>query len=154
MCIRDSIIGVDYHPSDQYIALVDTETGEYEERQLNHSEGEAEKFYRELASRGVSVRVGIEATGYTRWFERLLAELGIELWIGDAAKIKTKRVRKQKTDREDTRLLLRLLRENNFPRIWVPSPENRDPVSYTHLPACAGNTEKAVKVFLSLSLKS
>jgi hypothetical protein len=48
------IIGVDYHPSDQYIALVDTETGEYEERQLNHSEGEAEKFYRELATRGVS----------------------------------------------------------------------------------------------------
>ena len=120
------IIGVDYHPSDQYIAFVDTETGEYGERQLNHSEGEAEKFYRELAARGVSVRVGMEATGYTRWFERLLAELGIELWIGDAAEIKTKRVRKQKTDREDARLLLRLLRENNFPRIWVPSPENRD----------------------------
>jgi transposase len=120
------IIGVDYHPSDQYIALVDTETGEYVERQLNHSAGEAAKFYRELATRGVSVRVGIEATGYSRWFERLLAELGMELWIGDAAKIKTKRVRKQKTDREDARLLLRLLRENNFPRIWVPSPENRD----------------------------
>jgi transposase len=120
------IIGVDYHPSDQYIALVDTETGEYEEHQLNHSAGEAEKFYRELATRGASVRVGMEATGYSRWFERLLAQLGIELWIGDAAEIKSKRVRKQKTDREDARLLLRLLRENNFPRIWVPSPENRD----------------------------
>jgi transposase len=117
---------VDYHPSDQYIAFVDTETGEYGERQLNHSAGEAEKFYRELAVRGASVRVGMEATGYSRWFERLLAELGMELWIGDAAEIKTKRVRKQKTDREDARLLLRLLRENNFPRIWVPSPENRD----------------------------
>ena len=120
------IIGVDYHPSDQYIAFVDTETGECGEQRLNHREGEAEKFYRELAARGVSVRVGMEATGYSRWFERLLAELGMELWIGDAAKIKTKRVRKQKTDREDARLLLRLLRENNFPRIWVPSPENRD----------------------------
>jgi len=52
--------------------------------------------------------------------------LGFELWIGDAAEIKTKRVRKQKTDREDARLLLRLLRENRFPRIWVPNPENRD----------------------------
>ena len=120
------IIGVDYHPSDQYIAFVDTETGEYGERQLNHSAREAEKFYRELAARGVSVRVGMEATGYSRWFERLLAELGIEVGIGDAAEIKTKRVRKQKTDREDARLLLRLLRENNFPRIWVPSAENRD----------------------------
>ncbi|MFZ0584244.1 MAG: hypothetical protein WAN72_14930 [Candidatus Acidiferrales bacterium] len=92
------IIGVDYHPSDQYIAFVDRETGEYGERRLNHSDREAEKFYRELAARGVSVRVGTEATGYSRWFERLLAELGVEVWIGDAAKIKTKRVRKQKTD--------------------------------------------------------
>jgi len=120
------IIGVDYHPSDQYIAFVDTETGECGERRLNHSDGEAEKFYRELAARAVSVRVGMEATGYLRWFERLLAELGIELWIGDAAKIKTKRVRKQKTDRNDAQLLLQLLLENNFPRIWVPGPENRD----------------------------
>ena len=38
------ILSVDYHPSDQYIALVDTETGEYGERRLNHSDGEAEKF--------------------------------------------------------------------------------------------------------------
>ena len=30
------------------------------------------------------MRVGIEATGHSRWFERLLAELGFELWIGDA----------------------------------------------------------------------
>jgi transposase len=68
----------------------------------------------------------MEATGHARWFERLLAELGFELWIGDPAEIKTKRVRKQKTDREDARLMLKLLLENRFPRIWVPSPENRD----------------------------
>ena len=73
------IICADYHPSDQYIAFVDTEIGESGERRLNHSDGEAERFYRELAARGVSVRVGMEATGYSRWFERLLAELGIEL---------------------------------------------------------------------------
>ena len=72
------------------------------------------------------MRVGMEATGYSRWFERLLAELGIEVWIGDAARIEAKRVRKQKTDRQDAQLLLKLLLENNFPRIWVPSPENRD----------------------------
>ncbi len=120
------IIGVDYHPSFQQIAFLDQETGECGEQPLNHSDGEAERFYRELKERGVSVRVGMEATGYSRWFERLLAELGFEVWIGDAAKIKRQRVRKQKTDREDTRLLLRLLLENRFPRIWVPSPENRD----------------------------
>jgi hypothetical protein len=54
------------------------------------------------------------------------AKLGIEVWIGDAAKIKTKRVRKQKNDRQDAQLVLKLLREDRFPRIWVASPENRD----------------------------
>src|SRR5579863_351661 len=120
------IIGVDYHPSFQAIAFCVEETGECGEQELTHSDGQAEKFYRELKQRGVSVRVGMEATGHSRWFERLLAELGFELWIGDAAEIKTKRVRKQKTDRNDARLLLKLLLENTFPTIWVPSPENRD----------------------------
>jgi len=36
------IIGVDYHPSFQQIAFIDTETGEFGERQLQHSDGEAE----------------------------------------------------------------------------------------------------------------
>ncbi len=120
------IIGVDYHPSFQQISFMDQETGECGDRELNHSEGDAERFYRELKQRGANVRVGMEATGHARWFERLLAELGFELWIGDPAEIKTKRVRKQKTDREDGRLLLRLLLENRFPRIWTPNSENRD----------------------------
>jgi len=119
------IIGCDYHPSFQQIAFVDTETGEFQEQRLAHRE-EAEKFYRELAMRGVQVRVGMEASGQARWFERLQAELNVELWIGDAAEIRAKRVRKKKTDREDARHILRLLREDRFPRIWVPSWDNRD----------------------------
>jgi transposase len=120
------IIGVDYHPSFQTIAFLMEETGECGEQELNHSDGQAEKFYRDLKQRGLSVRVGMEATGYSRWFERLLGELGFELWIGDPAEIKAKRVKKQKTDRHDARLLRRLMLENNFPQIWTPSPENRD----------------------------
>ena len=68
----------------------------------------------------------MEATGHARWFERLLAELTFELWVGDPAQIRTQRVRKQKTDRQDAQLLRRLLTEERFPRVWVPSPENRD----------------------------
>src|SRR5260370_3491095 len=52
--------------------------------------------------------------------------MGMGVWVGDAAKDKTKRVGKQKTDRNDAQLLLKLLLDNNFPKIWVPSPENRD----------------------------
>jgi transposase len=119
------IIGCDYHPGFQQIAFVDSETGEMNERRLGHRE-EAEQFYRDLRAQGVRVRVGMEASGHARWFERLLAELQMELWIGDAAEIRTKRVRKQKTDRQDAQLLLTLLVEDRFPRIWVPSGENRD----------------------------
>ena len=100
------IIGSDYHPGFQQIAFVDTETGELQERRLGHRE-EAEKFYRELAAQGARVRVGMEASGHARWFERLMSELRFELWIGDAAEIRTKRVRKQKTDRQDAQLILR-----------------------------------------------
>jgi transposase len=120
------IIGVDYHPSVQQIAWVDSETGECGERRLTHSDGQAEEFYRELKKKGVSVRVGMEATGHARWFERLLAELDYQLWVGDPAQIRAKQVRKQKNDRRDAEHLLKLMLENNFPRIWVPTPENRD----------------------------
>jgi transposase len=119
------IIGCDYHPGFQQIAFVDTETGELQERRLQHRE-EAELFYRELASQGVTVRVGMEASGHARWFERLLAELNFELLIGDAAEIRTKRVRKQKTDRQDAQLILKLMLKDDFPQIWVASWENRD----------------------------
>ena len=119
------IIGCDYHPGFQQIAFVDTDTGELSERRLGHKE-QAEQFYRELRQHGMTVRVGMEASGHARWFERLLSELQFELWIGDAAEIRTKRVRKQKTDRQDAQLLLRLLLEDRFPQIWVPDAENRD----------------------------
>jgi len=117
------IIGVDFHPEFQQIASVDTDSGEFQEKRLAHPE-EAEKFYRALT--GQKVRVGMEASGHARWFERLLAELQFELWIGDAAEIRAKRVRKQKTDRQDAQLILQLLLEQRFPQIWVPSWENRD----------------------------
>jgi transposase len=119
------IIGCDYHPGFQQIAYVNTDTGELSEEHLGHKE-EAEQFYHDLKTRGLMVRVGMEASGHARWFERLLADLEFELWSGDAAAVRTKRVRKQKTDRQDAQLLLQLLMENRFPRIWVPDAENRD----------------------------
>jgi transposase len=117
------IIGVDFHPEFQQIAWVDTESGEFQEKRLLHPE-EAEKFYRALS--GQKVQVGMEASGQARWFERVVAELQFDLRIGDAAEVRTQRVRKQKTDRQDAQLILRLLLEDRFPQIWVPSWENRD----------------------------
>ena len=119
------IIGVDFHPGYQEIASVNTDTGEYQEKRLAHPQ-EAEEFYRSLTSVGQAVRVGMEASGQAQWFERLLEGLRLELWRGDAEVIRAKRGRKQKTDREDARHILKLLLKDDFPRIWVPSWENRD----------------------------
>jgi len=119
------IIGCDYHPSVQQIACMETETGELRELRLAHC-AEAEGFYRELKKSGVSVRVGMEASGHARWFERLLGELNFELWVGDPAQSRAKQVRKQKNDRIDAAHILKLMLEDNFPSVWAPSPENRD----------------------------
>src|ERR1700687_3430549 len=116
------IVGADYHPGFQQIAFVDTDTGEFEERRLEHRE-EAEEFYRDLGAPGLRVRVGMEASGHARWFERLLSELQSELWIGDAAEIRTKRVRKQNTDRQDAQLILRLMLEDRFRQIFGHDPQ-------------------------------
>jgi transposase len=119
------IIGVDFHPEFQQIVFLDRDTGEFQEKRLAHP-AEAEQFYRALAARGQKVRVGMEASGPARWFERLVTELQFELWVGDAANIQSKRARKQKTDRQDAQHILKLMLQDDFPRIWVPSGENRD----------------------------
>lgn len=117
------IIGCDFHPSWEQVSWLETETGEAGERKLLHGDGEAERFYRALPS---PVLVGMEATGNCQWFVRLLEELGHEVWIGDAAQIRASYVRKQKTDKRDAAHLLKLLLEGRFPRLWVPSREQRD----------------------------
>jgi transposase len=117
------IIGCDFHPSWQQVSWLDGATGETGERRLMHGEGEAEWFYGGLPA---PARVGMEATGNSQWFVRRLQQLGHEVWIGDAAAIRASYLRKQKTDRRDAAHLLRLLLEDRFPRLWVPSEAERD----------------------------
>jgi transposase len=117
------IVGCDFHPSYQQIAVLDSETGEVEERSLTHASGEAERFYRDLPGGAL---VGMEAVGNSQWFVGLLERLGHEVWIGDAAQIRASYVRKQKTDRRDAGHILKLLVEGRFPRIWTPSTKMRD----------------------------
>jgi transposase len=117
------IIGCDYHPSWQQICWLDTMTGETGEKKLEHASGEAERFYRQLAAPAL---IGMESTGNCQWFVELATAAGHDVWIGDAAKIRACDVRAQKHDRRDAALILKLLREGRFPRIWVPSGEEKD----------------------------
>jgi transposase len=117
------LIGCDFHPSWQQVCWVDTETGETEEHKLVHTPGEAEKFYRQLPTPAL---IGMESTGNCQWFVEMATAAGHEVWIGDAAKIRASDVRQQKHDKRDAALLLQLLVEGRFPRIWTPSTEQRD----------------------------
>jgi len=117
------IIGVDLHTRQQAIAMLDTETGELIEKTLKHDGDEVRKFYSALPGQ---VLVGIEATGSMHWFLELVEELGIQGKVGHPAKIRAAEPRRQKHDRRDAALLLKLQVENRFPSIWMPSSELRD----------------------------
>src|SRR6201998_619491 len=116
------IIGCDLHARQQTIAMLDTDTGELEEKTLEHQGETVRKFYSALSG---SILVGIEASGSMQWFLELMEELGIECRVGDPAKIRAAEPRKQKNDRRDAQLLLKLLVEDRFPTIWMPSTEQR-----------------------------
>jgi len=102
------IIGCDGHTRYEQIAALETTTGELMQRRVEHAGGQAEKFYAALPQ---PVRVGMEATGTTQWFERLLARLGHELWVGDESTVGSKErvlVGRAKRSWERGRGLLRL----------------------------------------------
>ncbi|HEV2728601.1 MAG TPA: IS110 family transposase [Terriglobales bacterium] len=117
------IIGVDLHLRQQRIAMFDTETKALVEKTLKHEGDEVREFYSALPH---PVQVGIEASGSMYWFLELLGELGIDRQVGHPAKIRAAEPRKQKHDRRDALLLLKLQIENRFPSIWMPSSELRD----------------------------
>ena len=118
-----TIVGCDFHPGWQQVAVFDAGTGEIRELKLENGNGEAERFYRQLSAPAL---IGFEACGNTQWFEDLLDRLGHEVWMGDAAAIRASYVRKQKTDRRDAAHILKLLIEGRFPRLWRPSAQERD----------------------------
>jgi transposase len=119
------IIGCDFHPSGQQVFGIDPQSGEViADCWLKHTGTEVDEFYSSLPA---GTEVGVESSGNMLWFERKLAAHGHRLRLGDAAKIRARETRKQKTDRRDAELIARLLLENSFPDLaWVPSLGQRD----------------------------
>lgn len=107
--------GVDFHARQQFIKWSDTSDGEIHQLQLSHqSLDEVRMFYSQFKG---EVIVGLEASGYSNWFEAMLDELGHQVWVGDAIQIRRRARSRQKTDRKDAELLLDLLMKGEFPRI-------------------------------------
>ena len=91
---------------------------------LKHQDkNEVRAFYQQFSGR---VIVGLEASGYSPWFEQLLEELGHEVWLGDATEIRRRARWRQKNDRRDAELILDLLVHDEFPRLHRPSPQSRE----------------------------
>jgi transposase len=116
--------GVDFHARQQTICSLTTEDGVVSTHELKHqNKAELRAFYSQFSG---PVLVGLEASGYSPWFEYLLEELGHEVWLGDATEIRRRARRRQKTDRRDAELILDLLIHDEFPRIHRPTPQSRE----------------------------
>ena len=116
-------IGVDLHVRTQTVCWVDTADGEEHEITLDHERDDVRAFYSQFPAPAL---VGVEASGYSLWFHRLLEELGHRLLVGDALAIRQFARRRQKNDRRDARLLLDLLTHDDFPAIHIPAPASRE----------------------------
>lgn len=117
-------IGVDFHARQQTICYLKTETGELVTCELKHQDKQKVRaFYQQFPG---PVIVGLEASGYSPWFERLLEELGCEVWLGHATEIRRRARWRQKNDRRDAELILDLMHHNEFPRLHRPAVQSRE----------------------------
>src|SRR5215813_9671893 len=117
-------IGVDFHARQQTICYLTTETGELVSCELQHWDKTAVRaFYAQFEGH---VIVGLEASGYSPWFERLLEQLGCEVWLGHATEIRRRARWRQKNDRRDAELILDLMLHDEFPRLYLPPLQSRE----------------------------
>ena len=150
--------GVDFHSRQQKIAFLDSGTGEVQLKELKHQGEEVRQFYELLPK---PVIVGLEATGSSLWFEKLLAQLGHEVWIGHATEIRRRARSRQKNDWRDAELCLELMLKNEFPRIYRLSEESLEilrQLRYRHrlvkMRTMAKNGLHAIALSACLSLKA
>jgi transposase len=117
-------IGVDFHSRQQTICYLKTETGELVISELKHKDKEQVRaFYREF---GGHIIIGLEASGYSPWFEAMVEQLGCEVWLGDATEIRRRARWRQKSDRRDAELIWDLLVHNEFPRLHQQTAASRE----------------------------
>lgn len=118
--------GVDFHARVQTVSYCDSQQGEIFTVDLNHLNDDLRSFYSQFKG---EVIVGLEASGYSPWFEQLVEQLGHQVWLGNAAEIRRSAKRRQKNDRKDAELILDLLLKGDFPRLHRPTNESQEILS-------------------------
>jgi transposase len=151
-------MGVDFHARVQTVCWCNLADGEIHTKDLHHQEDDRRGFYSQFQG---EVIVGLEASGYSSWFEEMLQELGHHVWLGNAREIRRLARRRQKTDRRDAELMLELLIGDEFPRIYRPTLESREVLRmlrYRHrlvkMRTMAKNSIHALAISVGLGLKS
>jgi len=151
-------IGVDIHARQQTLSYLDTSDGTTGIVELNHERDDLREYYGKFQG---EVIVGIEACGYTNWFEELMEQLGHKLLVGDAAEIRRLARRRQKNDRRDANLILELLVHDQFPTLFRYSKESREllrQLRYRHklvkLRTMVVNSLQALAINAGLSLRA
>jgi transposase len=153
-------LAVDFHARQQTVGHVDPGTGEVVIERLWHQDlRDIRRYYEQF--RGQEVIVGLEASGYSLWFEQLLEDLGHIVWLGNATEIRRQARRRQKSDERDTRLMLELLHAGEFPQVWRPGPASLEVMRLVRLRHKLVKVRTMVKNYLhavaingGLSLKS
>ena len=151
-------IGVDIHARQQTLSYLETSDGTTGQVELSHERDDIKGFYSQFEG---EVIVGIEACGYTNWFEELMEQLGHQLLVGDAAEIRRLARRRQKNDRRDADLLLELLVHQEFPALFRYTKESREvlrQLRYRHklvkMRTMVINTLQALAINAGLSLRA
>jgi len=117
-------IGVDFHARQQTICYLKTETGELVTGELKHQDKEQVRaFYQQFQA---PVIIGLEASGYSPWFETMLEQVGHQVWLGHATEIRRRARWRQKNDRRDAELILDLMLHHEFPRLHRPALASRE----------------------------
>src|SRR5687768_8724249 len=117
-------IGVDFHSRQQTICYLKTETGELVICELQHQDKERVRaFYQQFQGQ---VIIGLEASGYSPWFEALVEALGCEVWLGDPTEIRRRARWRHKSDRRDAELIWDLMVHHEFPRLHRPAAQSSE----------------------------
>ena len=150
-------VAVDFHARQQTISYCDLADGEIRRTALRHQHDDVRGFYKQFTG---EVIVAFEVSGYSAWFEQLLADLGHTVWLGNAAEIRRRAPRRQKNDRRDADLMLDLMLKGDFPQLHRFSEESRlvlRQLRYRHklvkLRTIAKNSLHAIGINAGLPLK-
>jgi transposase len=118
--------GVDLHKT-QFTVFVKQSGSQFE--QYSTEEDGYEKFLKRVHSwkkKGMTVRVGVESTGNTRYFKNRMEQAGVEVVVINTLKFKVVNESVKKTDRHDAATIAEFLEKDMLPESILCSEKSEE----------------------------